>query len=186
MIAEQLIDKYLNEKLVPADSLSGKDIAKLKGRENIYVNGRRAVVVSVSTKGNTVELIYVKGRKVFGKEQYLDISLNATTTPVQSSKEVYEGHTVTQGMRRAYEKHGGVKCCKECELLVPKYPGRYPNKCPSCGAELEDLQNSPKYSEEATARDLIQLAQLNIRYDPQMRRIPKDRLPLGGPEYYEL
>ena len=41
---------------------------------------------------------------------------------------------ITPGMARAM---GGPVCtCSDCHLSIPKYRGRYPQKCPDCGAVL--------------------------------------------------
>lgn len=81
-LAGQLI-----EKIVRGDTLSGSDVAKLKSKEHIFVNGKHAVVIDVNVKGDNVELVYVKGRKAFGREQYLDVKKSDSTTPVAAGKE---------------------------------------------------------------------------------------------------
>lgn len=48
---------------------------------------------------------------------------------------------LTKGMRNAMEKAGGKLSCPDCNLTVPKYPGRYPRTCPECGYELESCQH---------------------------------------------
>jgi len=40
-----------------------------------------------------------------------------------------------ENMMRNYPKPSG-RNCSECGFGLPKYPGRYPGKCPSCGAVL--------------------------------------------------
>jgi len=40
---------------------------------------------------------------------------------------------VTPGMARAMS---GKFVCPSCGVRVPRYPGRYPSKCPACGASL--------------------------------------------------
>lgn len=76
----------------------------------------------------------------------------------------------TIGIRNALHRHSPKLVCPSCDFAVPKYPGRYPGKCPECGEMLEkyekrkvkeDLQNAPAYSE-------------NSPWDAQMRRIPQD------------
>jgi hypothetical protein len=42
---------------------------------------------------------------------------------------------LTKGMKNAIK--GPKLKCKECNLPVPKYKGRYPGKCPDCKGELE-------------------------------------------------
>lgn len=91
----------------------------------------------------------------------------------------YLDEKLTRGIKNALGKSGGKKGCPHCKLLVPKYPGRYPNNCPECGKELEDLQNAPRYSEGGDWIDWD-------KWNAQMRRVPQDRIPLGGPSYYEL
>lgn len=86
--------------------------------------------------------------------------------------EATKRYGITRGMRRAYERYA-IKRCKTCELTVPKYPGRYVSKCPACGGEIEDLQNSPVYSEGRRRRK--ENADRNA-LDAQMRRVPKDRI----------
>lgn len=147
MTAEELIDLALSEKLVKGDHLSGKEVAALKPKQRVFINGKHAVVIDVNKSGNNIELVYVKGRKAFGKEQYLDVELASSKTPVQAGKDVEEA--VTKGMRKAFGKlENLVKICAKCEMVIPKYPGRYPQRCPECKMELEDLQNAPRYSEK--------------------------------------
>lgn len=88
---------------------------------------------------------------------------------------------MTPGARRAYGKlENGGKVCAACHIIVPRYPGRYPSTCPGCDGELEDLQNSPRYSESEykvlTQREIQQMKDRRAM-DAQMRRIPQDRVP---------
>ena len=76
----------LIERVVKGDKLSGKQVSQLKSKQHIFVNGKHAVVVDAKVNGKNVELVYVKGRKAFGKEQYLDIPVDATTTDIMSGK----------------------------------------------------------------------------------------------------
>lgn len=46
----------------------------------------------------------------------------------------------TRGMKNAYRRMENVRECASCGLTVPRYPGRYPSKCPECGAELMELK----------------------------------------------
>jgi hypothetical protein len=39
---------------------------------------------------------------------------------------------LTNGMRNALSKMKVKSVCKNCDLHIPTYPGKYPNKCPSC------------------------------------------------------
>ena len=82
---EQLIDLYLTEKIVKGQFLSGKQVAALSPKQHIFVDGKHAVVVAVNVdfKKKSAELIYVKGRKAFGKEQYLDVAFTNKETFVQ-------------------------------------------------------------------------------------------------------
>lgn len=80
---------------------------------------------------------------------------------------------LTRGMKRAMEKYSNARVCQKCQVWVPKYPGRYPRSCPECGMELEDLQNSPVYSEASGKKD-------RTATNAKMRRVPQDRIPLSG------
>jgi hypothetical protein len=44
--------------------------------------------------------------------------------------------SVTPGMARVLRKHEMAYSCKGCDMVIPRYPGRYPAACPSCGGEL--------------------------------------------------
>lgn len=81
----------LIEKVVKGDELSGREVAQLKAKQHIFIKGKHAIVVDVNKKGNTAELVYVKGRKAFGKEQYLDVPLSAKSTGVAMGKPSDEG-----------------------------------------------------------------------------------------------
>ena len=114
----------------------------------------------------------------------------------------YLAEKMTPGARKAYSKlENGGKVCADCRIIVPKYPGRYPQECPACGNELEDLQNSPRYSEAYDDHDgysdslaypidnsdrLLQQAKDRRARQAQMRRVSQDRIPLGGPQDYDL
>lgn len=55
--------------------------------------------------------------------------------------EQYLEEQLTRGMRNAYNKmEGNAFICRSCKATVPKYPGRYPSTCPSCGDELESTK----------------------------------------------
>jgi hypothetical protein len=43
---------------------------------------------------------------------------------------------LTNGMKNVFSKMKVKSVCPQCELHVPKYPGRYPKNCPSCGKQL--------------------------------------------------
>lgn len=172
-LAEQLIDEIVSEKLVSGKTLSGAEVANLKPKQHVFVNGKRAVVFDVARRGNDVELSYMTGTKLLGPEKYLVVSVNASSTPVNVATEVNEGFKITRGMKRAYERMNGVKKCPGCGMVVPRYPGRYPSKCPHCGGKLEDFQNSPRYSENKKRR---RTSPEQHKIDAQMRRVPKDRI----------
>lgn len=74
----QLAEQLIAEKIVAGQALSGREVSQLRPKQHIFVRGQHAVVVDVTTRGNNVELVYVKGRKAFGREQYMDIPLNAS------------------------------------------------------------------------------------------------------------
>ena len=46
------------------------------------------------------------------------------------------GVSITPGIANAMVHYGGARQCPECQFTVPRYPGRYPNKCPRCGEAL--------------------------------------------------
>ena len=85
----------LNEKYVKGEPLSGKEVAKLRSKEHVFVRGRHSVVVDVNVRGSNVELVYVKGRKAFGKEQYLDLRLGDRTTEVSQAYPIQPGEHPT-------------------------------------------------------------------------------------------
>lgn len=82
----------LIEKIIKGPELSGREVADLKYREHIFVNRRHAVVIDTKVKGNTVELVYVKGRKAFGPELYMDIPLNAPKTGILKGEKIDPGN----------------------------------------------------------------------------------------------
>lgn len=45
--------------------------------------------------------------------------------------------TFTTGVLNALNKNRNRTVCTECGFPLPVYPGRYPSKCPGCGAELK-------------------------------------------------
>lgn len=174
-LAEQLIDEFVTEKLVAGKVLSGAEVQNLKSKQHVFINGKRAVVFDSVRRGNDVELTYMTGTKLLGPEKYLVVSATASSTPVSAADEVNEGYKITRGMKKAYERISsalGVKQCPDCDSIIPRYPGRYPSKCPYCGGTLEDLQNSPKYSEGKQRRTTAEFNKVNA----QVRRVPKDRI----------
>lgn len=42
---------------------------------------------------------------------------------------------MTTGVKNALSRGNVHSMCTECGFPLPKYPGRYPKDCPSCGAE---------------------------------------------------
>lgn len=44
---------------------------------------------------------------------------------------------LTKGVKNALAKRDHHSLCKDCGFALPKYPGRYPKCCPSCGTERE-------------------------------------------------
>ena len=86
-LAEQLI-----EKITKGEFLTGREVAQLSQREHIFVKGRHAAVVDVNRKGNIIELVYVKGRKAFGREQYMDIPFNDMKTVIQKGVKIDPGN----------------------------------------------------------------------------------------------
>jgi len=55
---------------------------------------------------------------------------------------------ISQGMLRAYSKRmkeGDVHyTCKECNTNIPKYGGRYPTACPTCGDSIKAMKEADK------------------------------------------
>jgi hypothetical protein len=55
-------------------------------------------------------------------------------------------HSVTRGI---FHKHNRTHAedswhtCGDCELCIPKYPGRYPRYCPNCGCDMSSQDNYP-------------------------------------------
>ena len=45
--------------------------------------------------------------------------------------------TITAGIKNALSRGETKFSCPECGLPIPKYPGRYPVKCPDCGSMLD-------------------------------------------------
>lgn len=100
----------------------------------------------------------------------------------------------TQGITNAMWRYSPQYVCSGCNVAVPKYPGRYPKFCPDCGEPLEKYDESKhgriarresKKKKEQMAADRSKIAAIGnskrkeaSSYQPQMRRIPKDRI--GG------
>ena len=154
MNAEKLIDRHLGEKVqtVKGKVLSGVEVSKLKYKKAILVNNKRAVVLDINVKGQEVEVVYTPGAKVSGRDRYISVKLSDKTTPIQLFTRVDE--SITKGMRNAYGRlENNVRTCNSCSATIPKYPGRYPDSCPACGEKFEDLQSTPRYSEQKRSRD---------------------------------
>lgn len=96
-------------------------------------------------------------------------SLDALMMTAEQLIDLYLNEGPTRGMKNAYAKRMEARYkCVECGSMIPKYEGRYPGKCPECnGTELEDLQNTPRYSENDRRK-----------MNRQMRMVPQDRI--GG------
>ena len=45
---------------------------------------------------------------------------------------------LTPGAARAITKLGGRAPCGTCGFSLPKYPGRYPSKCPQCETPIAE------------------------------------------------
>lgn len=174
-LAEDLISSLTAEEIQKGQYFKPVDLLSLRPKQGVLIGGKRAVVIDVNKRGSDIEFTYVKGRRVFGKEVTLVLKATGPATNIQpytnvdpyTAEDVIED--ITKGMKNAYSKMENSKVCVSCQLTVPRYPGRYPGKCPGCGDELEDLQNSPRYSEQSD---------YNKAWNRQMRLIPKDRI--GG------
>jgi len=44
---------------------------------------------------------------------------------------------MTTGVKNALSRGSVHSMCKECGFPLPRYPGRYPKDCPSCGGERQ-------------------------------------------------
>lgn len=71
--------------------------------------------------------------------------------------------TITQGMANAMGA-APARVCGKCSLAVPKYPGRYPSKCPACGGKLG--MPKPVYTE---AHDDGGLPVVAVSYVPRLQ-----------------
>ena len=87
MTAEQMIDNYISEKFDKGDALTGKQVATLKPKQHIFFDGKKAVVIAVNVdkKRRETELVYVKGRRAFGKEISVIIPHNDVRSYVQAA-----------------------------------------------------------------------------------------------------
>ena len=67
---------------------------------------------------------------------------NEPRESVESMREANGGaFSPTPGLvRAAFKVPGSARQCGECGLGMPKYPGRYPNKCPRCAGEVCDSE----------------------------------------------
>lgn len=55
------------------------------------------------------------------------------------------GVNVTRGMFNHHNRTHGENAwhiCAKCDLVIPRYPGRYPKRCPCCGC---DMSHQPGY-----------------------------------------
>lgn len=82
----------IKEKVVKGEFLTGREVAQLKQRQHIFIRGRHAVVVDVNRRGPNVELVYVKGRKAFGNEIYMDVPFNDMKTVIQMGVKLDPGN----------------------------------------------------------------------------------------------
>ena len=61
--------------------------------------------------------------------------------------------SITAGMARAMCLHGAARQCASCKFGFPKYPGRYPSKCPRCGEAVGGQVNEGTFTlDELKAR----------------------------------
>lgn len=59
---------------------------------------------------------------------------------------------MTPGMMRAIGKIAANRQpCKDCGFPLPKYPGKYPSKCPNCAADFTVAEKPDDESEEERA-----------------------------------
>lgn len=54
------------------------------------------------------------------------------TDPIRETGRV----SISGGMANAMIHYGAARQCPECQFGMPKYPGRYPTKCPRCGGVM--------------------------------------------------
>ncbi len=67
-------------------------------------------------------------------------------------------HSVTPGMRNAMTKGGSAFKCASCSLKIPKYPGKYPSKCPDCDGEILPVTVTNSAILKANPRFIVELA----------------------------
>jgi len=58
------------------------------------------------------------------------------TDPINETGRV----SISSGMAKAMVHYGAARQCGECGFGCPKYPGRYPAKCPRCGEAMGGVQ----------------------------------------------
>jgi predicted RNA-binding Zn-ribbon protein involved in translation (DUF1610 family) len=51
--------------------------------------------------------------------------------------DAYIAEAITKGMRNAFSKQENKTTCPECGMAIPRYPGKYPSRCPNCGEQFE-------------------------------------------------
>jgi hypothetical protein len=52
-------------------------------------------------------------------------------------------HTgLTKGVKNALARREHHSMCPDCGFALPRYPGRYPKSCPSCGTERKVEEGS--------------------------------------------
>ncbi len=83
---------------------------------------------------------------------------------------------ITKGMANAGSQH---LACKSCGLKIPRYPGRYPKKCPDCGGEIAQPE-APKKVGTGRPEDVVKAGEpatsagkpesLNVEEDKDIER----------------
>jgi hypothetical protein len=62
---------------------------------------------------------------------------------------------ITTGIKNALSRGSVHSMCKDCGFPLPRYPGRYPKTCPSCGEERHPETPHESVEEVSLAPGLV-------------------------------
>lgn len=157
--ATQILATFRKLRIDPREFIAREDGVVMQVSSHIPNREFRAVLTEFAklarkaTNPKVVELVDAVIINLTSTNSLTDQELDVLYQIAQSNGHVrlYPEHPVTYGMRKALDKTGSHAKCPECGFVIPKYPGRYPRYCPSCGGLIV-----PKKSESLRIKESLE------------------------------
>ena len=94
-------------------------------------------------RNKTMDKFHAQYKKLLEGSTYdkmykLQNEIEMLESQLDEKHELLESMRLSAGMLNGFRKTANIKHeCNGCGFGIPRYKGRYPNYCPSCGEKLE-------------------------------------------------